>query len=78
MLELSVHNRTETYRVNPTKIVALGLNYRDHIAESHSVKVRGFTREVPTEPILFPQNTQRPRRTGRTHRDSEVPRRLRL
>jgi 2-keto-4-pentenoate hydratase/2-oxohepta-3-ene-1,7-dioic acid hydratase in catechol pathway len=43
------------YTVNPTKIIALGLNYRSHIAESHSVKVRGFTEEVPGEPILFPK-----------------------
>jgi len=39
--------------VNPSKIIALGLNYRDHIAESASVKVRGFDHEVPTEPVLF-------------------------
>lgn len=55
MVILPVYNRTETYTVNPTKIIALGLNYRDHIAESHSVKVRGFTNEVPDEPILFPK-----------------------
>lgn len=55
MVKLPVRNRTETYTVNPTKIIALGLNYRDHIAESHSVKVRGFTDEIPVEPILFPK-----------------------
>ena len=43
------------YTVNPTKIIALGLNYRDHIAESHTVKVQGFTDEIPKEPILFPK-----------------------
>jgi 2-keto-4-pentenoate hydratase/2-oxohepta-3-ene-1,7-dioic acid hydratase in catechol pathway len=55
MINLPVLNRTESYSVNPTKIIALGLNYRSHIAESHSVKVRGFTDEIPAEPILFPK-----------------------
>ena len=55
MIQLPVLNSKERYTVNPTKIIALGLNYHSHIAESHSVKVRGFTDEVPTEPILFPK-----------------------
>jgi 2-keto-4-pentenoate hydratase/2-oxohepta-3-ene-1,7-dioic acid hydratase in catechol pathway len=55
MIVLPVYGRTDSYTVNPTKIIALGLNYRDHIAESHSVKVQGFTSEIPTEPILFPK-----------------------
>lgn len=55
MVQLPVLNGTEPYSVGPTKIIALGLNYRSHIAESVSVKVRGFTSEVPTEPILFPK-----------------------
>lgn len=55
MVNLSVHSRKEMYQVTPTKIIALGLNYHSHIAESHSVKVRGFTDEVPSEPILFPK-----------------------
>jgi 2-keto-4-pentenoate hydratase/2-oxohepta-3-ene-1,7-dioic acid hydratase in catechol pathway len=55
MVVLPIHNRSDTYLVNPTKIIALGLNYRDHIAESHSVNVRGFTDEIPVEPILFPK-----------------------
>jgi 2-keto-4-pentenoate hydratase/2-oxohepta-3-ene-1,7-dioic acid hydratase in catechol pathway len=55
MIKLSVANSDATYTVNPTKIVALGLNYREHIAESRSVKVQGFTDEIPAEPILFPK-----------------------
>lgn len=55
MVALPVRNRAEAYVVNPTKIIALGLNYTSHIAESHSVKVRGFTDEIPEEPILFPK-----------------------
>lgn len=55
MVTLPIQGSHEKYPVNPTKIIALGLNYRDHIAESHSVKVRGFTDEIPDEPILFPK-----------------------
>jgi 2-keto-4-pentenoate hydratase/2-oxohepta-3-ene-1,7-dioic acid hydratase in catechol pathway len=43
------------YRLAPTKIIALGLNYLDHIAESQSVKVQGFGQEKPAEPVLFPK-----------------------
>ena len=46
-LLLPVVGSDESYTVAPTKIIALGLNYRDHIAESPSVKVRGFTTEEP-------------------------------
>ncbi len=55
MVTLPIRNRSSVYTVNPTKIIALGLNYRDHIAESHTVKVQGFTDEIPKEPILFPK-----------------------
>ena len=55
MVILPVFNSSRVYSVNPSKIIALGLNYRDHIAESTSVKVRGFTDEVPEEPIIFPK-----------------------
>lgn len=43
------------YRLAPTKIIALGLNYLDHIAESQSVRVQGFGKEAPKEPVLFPK-----------------------
>ncbi|NNF99277.1 MAG: fumarylacetoacetate hydrolase family protein [Desulfobacteraceae bacterium] len=55
MVTLPVSGSGETYTITPTKIIALGLNYRDHIAESLSVKVQGFTTEVPEEPVLFPK-----------------------
>lgn len=55
MIELPVKNSRKTYTVNPSKLIALGLNYRAHIAESVSVKVRGFSDEVPGEPLLFPK-----------------------
>ncbi|MDR3568334.1 MAG: fumarylacetoacetate hydrolase family protein [Syntrophobacteraceae bacterium] len=54
MVQLPVSDNSH-FRVEPSKIIALGLNYRSHIAESHSVKVSGFTDEVPAEPILFPK-----------------------
>jgi 2-keto-4-pentenoate hydratase/2-oxohepta-3-ene-1,7-dioic acid hydratase in catechol pathway len=55
MIKLPIHNRADTYTVNPSKLIALGLNYRSHIAESGSVKVKGFTDEEPEEPLLFPK-----------------------
>ena len=56
-INLPIYNSHETYRIAPSKIIALGLNYRDHIAESHSVRVRGMDAEEPTEPVLFPKTT---------------------
>jgi 2-keto-4-pentenoate hydratase/2-oxohepta-3-ene-1,7-dioic acid hydratase in catechol pathway len=55
MIKLPIKNSSHAYTVNPTKLIALGLNYRSHIAESVSVKVQGFTNEVPKEPLLFPK-----------------------
>ncbi len=55
MIQLPIFRHEDTYQVNPTKIIALGLNYHAHIAESHSVRVRGFNNEIPEEPILFPK-----------------------
>jgi len=43
------------YTVAPGKVIALGLNYREHIKESVSVRVRGFDQVEPEEPILFPK-----------------------
>ena len=52
---LPVTGTGEVYHVRPSKIIALGLNYRDHIAESISVRVQGFTPDEPSEPVLFPK-----------------------
>ncbi len=41
--------------IRPTKIIALGLNYLEHIKESGSVNVQNFTNEIPLEPVLFPK-----------------------
>jgi 2-keto-4-pentenoate hydratase/2-oxohepta-3-ene-1,7-dioic acid hydratase in catechol pathway len=55
MIKLPVKNSRDTTTINPTKLIALGLNYRSHIAENVLLKVRGFTDEVPVEPLLFPK-----------------------
>ena len=44
-----------TIKIAPSKIVALGLNYVEHIKESGSVNVQNFTDEIPDEPVLFPK-----------------------
>ena len=43
------------YQLAPSKVIALGPNYREHIKESVSVKVRGFDPVEPAEPVLFPK-----------------------
>jgi 2-keto-4-pentenoate hydratase/2-oxohepta-3-ene-1,7-dioic acid hydratase in catechol pathway len=44
------------YPVQPSKIVALGLNYLEHIKESQSVaKTGSIDEKIPTEPVLFPK-----------------------
>ncbi len=53
MLKLPIKNSTVTYSVNPSKIIALGLNYHDHIQESVSQNATGGTKEIPAEPVLF-------------------------
>jgi len=54
---LPVAGRDEPYEIRPSKIIALGLNYRDHVKESTSVlaaKASGKPMiEEPGEPILF-------------------------
>ncbi|TFG57893.1 MAG: hypothetical protein E4H36_15875, partial [Spirochaetales bacterium] len=58
MVNLPFKNRPSSlYHINPTKIIALGLNYRDHIAESASMKglPASGVPEEPEEPILFPK-----------------------
>ena len=53
MIKLPIFNSNEKYPVNPSKIIALGKNYLDHIKEFASVDVSGFSEEIPKEPILF-------------------------
>lgn len=55
MIKLPVSGSTEEYTVNPSKIIALGLNYNDHIKESVSILQGGFKPEQPSEPVIFPK-----------------------
>lgn len=55
IVKLPIFNSKDTYTVQPTKIIGIGLNYNDHIAESESLKVKGLSIEVPKEPIVFPK-----------------------
>ena len=57
MIELPVRNSDEVYIVKPRKIVALGLNYSDHVKESLSVLASGKKPEDPSEPVIFPKAT---------------------
>src|SRR3989339_1942264 len=45
MIQLPVKDRNTVYELNPSKIIALGLNYLDHIKEGGA--------EVPPEPVIF-------------------------
>lgn len=53
MFNLPIANSSDSYPVEPSKIVALGLNYRDHIAESLSVRAKSLGADEPPEPVLF-------------------------
>ncbi len=55
MITMPIAKSSRKYEVNPSKILALGLNYHTHIAENKSVNVQGFTGEVPEEPVIFPK-----------------------
>ena len=57
MVRLPIKGRGDSYQVNPSKIIALGKNYLDHIKESTTMGIGSFDTAVPTEPVLFPKNT---------------------
>lgn len=42
------------YTLSPTKIICVGLNYRDHVAEN-VVPGGSEVRQIPREPVLFPK-----------------------
>ncbi len=56
---LPVSGTNETYTINPTKIVAVGLNYLEHVKESHVFekefgnKQGNADLDLPKEPVLF-------------------------
>ena len=53
MTELPVKGQGEAYLLNPSKIIALGLNYQDHASEDIMQKIAGSQKTAPAEPILF-------------------------
>ncbi len=55
MVSLPIVGSHDSYEIHPTKIIALGLNYREHIAESTSVKAQNRSTDDPVEPVLFPK-----------------------
>ncbi|MFP4377392.1 MAG: fumarylacetoacetate hydrolase family protein [Spirochaetales bacterium] len=53
MLTLPILGTAESYRVRPSKILALGLNYAEHVKESGSLGEKVFEAEIPNEPVVF-------------------------
>jgi 2-keto-4-pentenoate hydratase/2-oxohepta-3-ene-1,7-dioic acid hydratase in catechol pathway len=56
MFTLPIAGSERPYQLHPTKIIALGLNYRSHVAESPSVLYGAKDKPAPDgpkEPILF-------------------------
>ena len=51
MIYLPICGSGASYAVNPSKIIAVGLNYRDHVKEG--AVFSNTMREVPKEPVLF-------------------------
>ncbi|HUW39393.1 MAG TPA: fumarylacetoacetate hydrolase family protein [Rectinemataceae bacterium] len=54
MIRLGIAGTSGGYELRPSKIIAVGLNYREHVAESPAILDRQPAKAaVPTEPILF-------------------------
>jgi 2-keto-4-pentenoate hydratase/2-oxohepta-3-ene-1,7-dioic acid hydratase in catechol pathway len=53
MIRLPVIGTKELYEIRPSKIVAVGLNYRAHVAESPTILSDRPAPEEPKVPILF-------------------------
>jgi 2-keto-4-pentenoate hydratase/2-oxohepta-3-ene-1,7-dioic acid hydratase in catechol pathway len=53
MIELPVVGQERPMQIRPEKILALGLNYAEHVAESGRLGEKVFEAEIPTEPVVF-------------------------
>jgi 2-keto-4-pentenoate hydratase/2-oxohepta-3-ene-1,7-dioic acid hydratase in catechol pathway len=53
MIQLPIAGRKEKYTVSPSKILCLGLNYSEHVAEHNKMQSGGTKIDLPEEPILF-------------------------
>ena len=51
MIQLPLAGSDKRIAISPSKIIAVGLNYRDHVKESLSFGNKDH--EIPSEPILF-------------------------
>lgn len=51
MVRLPIAGSDRQYDVAPSKIIAVGLNYREHVVESKAFDKKVL--DVPTEPVLF-------------------------
>ena len=56
MIRLSIVKSSAHYDLHPSKIIAIGLNYREHVTESPAIlQSHPDVASTPTEPILFPK-----------------------
>lgn len=55
MVKLPVAGRKEEYELSPSKIIALGLNYHEHVKESVFLTTKQLPLDIPSEPVLFPK-----------------------
>ena len=53
MLSLPVYKTGASYTIQPSKIIALGMNYREHLKEVTKAQISDKAIEEPPEPILF-------------------------
>ena len=51
MIQLPLAGTDEKITIKPSKIIAVGLNYRDHVKESLNFGDKQL--DIPTEPVLF-------------------------
>ncbi|MDR3343045.1 MAG: fumarylacetoacetate hydrolase family protein [Treponema sp.] len=51
MITLPLAGTDEQITIAPSKIIAVGLNYREHVKESTSAQQKPF--DIPAEPVLF-------------------------
>ena len=51
MIQLPLAGTNKKITINPSKIIAVGLNYRDHVKESQTFDSSKL--DVPAEPVLF-------------------------
>lgn len=51
MIRLPLAGSNRSYDLQPSKIIAIGLNYREHVKESGAFENKVL--DIPTEPVLF-------------------------